>query len=611
MRTRAARLDNAIYGGEGKISPEITTLMSAQSDPHDSCINYVQSDDLGGAETKLLDMVRHKNREFEEEAQDKTLDLPQDDISDELAPLVMPGLQKVSPPQNEELPRWSIRRSICPVCSQKWRDKSSIYNVKSSGLKRYSSADLPSVIAPARLRASITMAYVPRPALAAVDESVGVGRAMRNTSASWQLTRARRFRIPKPQMPSPEAIAPPISTAPMARKDLDIRVNRFGSGNGKAARIMWRPIPMTAERKININLITIVLHKTKSVLHKTYFLRVKTKCYFTRLPSKNPSTVLKLEKCKLPDLGPKDVLVRMLAAPVNPADINTIQGKYPIKLKLPCIPGNEGVGIVEKVGSEVKKLCQGNKVILTMPTQGTWRTLAVFSSFALTAVPDALRVPEAATLAVNPCTSFRLLSDFIPVRGTDLIVIQNGANSSCGQNIIQLCKVWGVQNINIVRNRPEIDDLKKQLLSLGATHVLTEEEAKVTSLFKNKEIENPSLGLNCVGGQSSLLIAKYLKHSGCMVTYGGMSKKPVTIPTSAFIFKNVRFRGFWMTDWNKRARNSAARDGMLSEIIQLMLKNKLKAPTHKLIKFENYLEAIENTLTSKGFRKHKYILDFR
>lgn len=39
-----------------------------------------------------------------------------------------------------------------------------------------------------------------------------------------------------------------------------------------------------------------------------------------------PSKVLKLQECKLPDLGPKDVLVRMLAAPVNPADINTIQG---------------------------------------------------------------------------------------------------------------------------------------------------------------------------------------------------------------------------------------------------------------------------------------------
>lgn len=68
---------------------------------------------------------------------------------------------------------------------------------------------------------------VPRPFPAAMDESKGTGRAMRNSSAAWQLTRARRFRIPKLQMPSAEAIAPLSSTAPMARKDLDIRVNRF------------------------------------------------------------------------------------------------------------------------------------------------------------------------------------------------------------------------------------------------------------------------------------------------------------------------------------------------------------------------------------------------
>lgn len=63
--------------------------------------------------------------------------------------------------------------------------------------------------------------------MAAVDESKGIGRVMRNTGAAWQLTRARRFRSPKPQVPPPEATAPPSSTAPMARKDLDIRVNRF------------------------------------------------------------------------------------------------------------------------------------------------------------------------------------------------------------------------------------------------------------------------------------------------------------------------------------------------------------------------------------------------
>ncbi|XP_026725811.1 uncharacterized protein LOC113492518 isoform X2 [Trichoplusia ni] len=275
MRMRANRRDSSIYGSDVNSPADLSTLLSQRSEFYDSNVNVRSgSSDLGGNETLLLDMVRAKSRELEE-AQDKTLKLPRDDVSDDPsseacvhglsmrmtersisrsrvsrvstrrdmdipsilafqttaapAPTVLeiPGLKKVNQQQNEDVPRWSIRRSICPVCSQKWKDKTSINNVKYSGLKRNSSAELPSVIAPARLRASITAAYVPRPVLAAVDESKGIGRVMRNTGAAWQLTRARRFRSPKPQVPPPEATAPPSSTAPMARKDLDIRVNRF------------------------------------------------------------------------------------------------------------------------------------------------------------------------------------------------------------------------------------------------------------------------------------------------------------------------------------------------------------------------------------------------
>ncbi len=47
----------------------------------------------------------------------------------------------------------------------------------------------------------------------------------------------------------------------------------------------------------------------------------------------------------------------MLQAPINPSDINTIEGKYPIKPPLPAVPGNEGVGVVREVGSEVIRCC--------------------------------------------------------------------------------------------------------------------------------------------------------------------------------------------------------------------------------------------------------------
>ncbi|XP_068617694.1 enoyl-[acyl-carrier-protein] reductase, mitochondrial-like [Battus philenor] len=338
---------------------------------------------------------------------------------------------------------------------------------------------------------------------------------------------------------------------------------------------------------------------SKSLLGNKIFVRNLTSKQLVYCEFGDPLKVIKFKECKVPPLGGEDILVRMLAAPINPADINTIQGKYPVKVSLPSIPGNEGVGIVEEIGKEVKGICPGNKVIVTKPVQGTWRDIGVFNQKVLKVVPDDLGLVEAATLTVNPCTAYRMLTDFKPVK-EGLVVIQNGANSACGQNVIQICKAWGVKNINIVRDRPEIKELKQYLECLGATYVLTEEELRSTNIFKNKLIDKPSLALNCVGGKSSLEMLRHLQHSGKMVTYGGMSREPVNIPTSAFIFKNLSFYGFWMTAWNEKACPEEKND-MVNDIISMMCSNNLKGPIHKLVKFDNYQEAVGNALTAQGF----------
>lgn len=79
----------------------------------------------------------------------------------------------------------------------------------------------------------------------------------------------------------------------------------------------------------------------------------------------------------------------------------------------------------------------------------------------------------------NPCTAYRMLHDFVALQKDD-VVIQNGANSGCGQNIIQLAKIFGYRSVNIIRKRPEpdLENLKNYLKSLGATYVLTEEELR-------------------------------------------------------------------------------------------------------------------------------------
>lgn len=67
-------------------------------------------------------------------------------------------------------------------------------------------------------------------------------------------------------------------------------------------------------------------------------------------------------------------------APVNPADINLVQGVYPIPLKFPTVGGIEGVGEIIESGPNVTRLQPGDKVIPDKEGFGTWRSHGVFNA---------------------------------------------------------------------------------------------------------------------------------------------------------------------------------------------------------------------------------------
>lgn len=62
-------------------------------------------------------------------------------------------------------------------------------------------------------------------------------------------------------------------------------------------------------------------------------------------------------------------------------------------------------------------------------------------------------------------------------------VIQNGANSAVGQAVIQIAKFFNINTINVVRDRPDFESLRSHLTSLGATHVVVENELRYFSFL--------------------------------------------------------------------------------------------------------------------------------
>lgn len=72
--------------------------------------------------------------------------------------------------------------------------------------------------------------------------------------------------------------------------------------------------------------------------------------------------VIEIQDVEIPELGYDDVLIKIKACGVCHTDLHAFHGDWPVKPKLPLIPGHEGVGIVEKVGEGVTSIKVGDRV---------------------------------------------------------------------------------------------------------------------------------------------------------------------------------------------------------------------------------------------------------
>lgn len=417
------------------------------------------------------------------------------------------------------------------------------------------------------------------------------------------------------------------------------------SGTGAAATGLLRSVRPALQPRISQQPLTTRRHKSGP-----YGYTQAKSLVFSKFGE--PSDVLRLHTHSVsPQLPDGAVLLRTLAAPVNPSDVNTIQGTYGVKpsfsplLGTPepaVIPGNEGCFEVVAVGRGVSTLRRGDWAIPATTGFGTFRTHAValdadkaLQRIGAEAGHDGLTPAQVATVSVNPCSAYRMLRDYVDLIGQSVAAfsrdpstpggawfLQNGANSGVGRAAIQLGRLWGLRSINVVRERatPEATEaLKAELTALGATVVVTEAEfldrafsARLKDELTRGGRDPVLLGLNCVGGKSASTVVRSLGPRGTMVTYGGMSRQNFPFPTGPQIFKRLRFEGFWLSAWS--GENPAEKRKTIDEIVELMRAGKFQTAPVQEVKWtwdteEKVLQdAVQGTL--EGFRSGKGLLVF-
>lgn len=304
---------------------------------------------------------------------------------------------------------------------------------------------------------------------------------------------------------------------------------------------------------------------------------------------------------QLPDLGPHDVRVRIEFAPVNPADLNVIQGNYGRKPRLPCIPGHEGAGVVEAIGAEVVSLEVGDPVIPLLGA-GAWTQHLVAAEHFFAKLPAAIDLAQAAMLRINPVTAWLLLREFTPLVEGDWIA-QNAGNSAVGRALIQIAKKQGIRTVSFVR-RPE---LIAELTALGADAVFLDDAEGLAAARARLGADKVHLAANAVSGDSAIRLMDLLAPGGTLVTYGAMSLKSLKVPNGFLIFKDLHLRGLWVTRWLEHAGADKLYEA-LEPLAEMMLAGELRLQVEEIVPFRECQRALARAAESG--RAGKILLQF-
>ncbi len=260
----------------------------------------------------------------------------------------------------------------------------------------------------------------------------------------------------------------------------------------------------------------------------------------------NPQEVLKVEYKDIQPPKENEVLVRMVARPINPSDLIPIRGAYSHRISLPNIPGYEGVGIVENVGSLLSQNLIGKRV-LPIRGEGTWQEFVKTSAEFTVAIPDSIDDFTAAQMYINPITALVICTQELGLRPNDILLV-NACGSSIGHIFAQLSKVLGFRLIAITRN----DEYSKDLIRLGASYVIN------TSIDPLRETVMDLSGgfgadaaIDSIGGSVGNDLAFCVRPESTFLTLGLLSGIQVDWARITNEAK-VNAKLFHLRHWNKR-----------------------------------------------------------
>ena len=209
-----------------------------------------------------------------------------------------------------------------------------------------------------------------------------------------------------------------------------------------------------------------------------------------------------------------EILIRVVAASVNPVDVAIRSGKYAqyFHTKLPLIPGMDAAGIVEEIGAGITKFKKGDPVyaFFTLADEGGYAQFAIAKENELSTKPRSLTYEEAAAVPAVGSTAWQALVETAQLKPGQTVLI-HGGSGGVGHCAIQIAKARGARVIATASTANQ-DFLKK----LGADQAIDYKTTKFEDVARDVDVV-----LDAVGEDTLTRSYGVVKKGGVIVTIAG------------------------------------------------------------------------------------------
>ncbi len=271
---------------------------------------------------------------------------------------------------------------------------------------------------------------------------------------------------------------------------------------------------------------------------------------------------LRVDDVPKPDAGPGQVVVKIETCGLCHTDIHAAHGDWPIKPNPPFIPGHEGVGIVEQVGTEVHGVAEGDRVAIPWlgyacgaceycasgretlclgqqmtgyTVNGSYAEYALANASYVGHVPAGVDPLDAAPLTCAGVTTYKAIK-VSGARSSDLVAIFG--IGGLGHLAIQYAEIAGASVAAV-----DLNDSKLALAAeLGAEHTF------------NASVEDPAEGIQALGGADQAIALavspvaveqayRSLKRGGTLVLVGLPADNFIRLPIFETVLQGITVTG--------------------------------------------------------------------